>query len=195
MTSVFNKTISNDFTSGLSARQFHDEVDASTIVPVLQAVDIVGNNVTITFDTGLSGPEETELDSLISSHSPSPDLAIRFTDWAPTQDKSVYFSSYTKINSYHFAGLNELDTVIRIISYVWKDSSVTNFDVRIYDVTNEQVICELTNQTNEDEEDGLDMGTLSNLTGTAALWEMQIKKNGGGTNDDLVRSSGFSIDY
>ncbi len=197
MTSVFNKTISGDFTLGLDARQFHDEVDASSIVPVLQAVDVTGDNVIITFDSGLSGPEETTLDGLISSHVPSNINQIRFNNWIPMSEHphGVYYTTYTEINNYRFPGTDRVQTVDKIEVYAWKDTAVTNFDVRIYDSTNHNVIAELTNQTNTDELAHLDMGTLSNLSSSPVSLELQIKKNGGGTNDDRCYSKGYNIVY
>ncbi len=194
MTSIFNKTISGDFTSGLDSRQFHTEIDNSSIVPVLQDVGIVGNNVTITFDSGLSAGEETTLDTLISNHVPNNYQTLNSTNWNYA-DSQTYYSTYTRVSSYDFPGTDYTGSLRRIVAYCYKDSAVTNFDLRIYDTTNEQTICEVTNQTNTDPNSSLDMGTISNLSTGSALWEVQCKKNGGGTNDDMIYLKGVSYEY
>ncbi len=53
-------------------------------------------------------------------------------------------------------------------------------DIRVYDVTNSQVICEKIDITSGTPV-VIDLGTISNLPTGAAVWEVQLLGTGGGS--------------
>lgn len=77
-----------------------------------------------------------------------------------------------------FAGTTELGTPTNIKVNAWKATGGTSFAVRIYDLTNALAVAELTGQTGESSGAVLDMGTLSNLSTGASVWEFQQKVTG-----------------
>lgn len=87
-------------------------------------------------------------------------------------------TSYTKMFSFIFPGMNELNSVMdfSIISFK-KDAD--NYDLRIYDITNTQIIGSITGLTNENTPEIKDITSLSNLPNARAIFELQAKRTGG----------------
>lgn len=61
-------SVASDFGSVISSTCLTDEIEASSIVPILDSITIVDDDVTITFLTTLSGAEEIVLDGVVSAH-------------------------------------------------------------------------------------------------------------------------------
>lgn len=69
MATSFPYSITNDFPNqAVDASVLTVEVGNSSIVPVLDGINIDGDDVTLDFDADLSGPEVTTLDGLIAAH-------------------------------------------------------------------------------------------------------------------------------
>jgi len=68
----------------------------------------------------------------------------------------------------------------------WVDN--TTQSLRIYDITNNQVICERTDITNEFPS-AEDMGAISNVSTAPALWEVQMKRPGQGPAKEVAVAS------
>ena len=80
---------------------------------------------------------------------------------------------------------------IKILSF--KDSSVDSYDIRVYDSTNNNVIASA-NFTNNDV-GIMDMGSLSNLPTSSAIFEFQAKRNGGNGNSKNVYLLEVTLKY
>lgn len=96
-------------------------------------------------------------------------------------------TTYYTAHLFRFQGTDIMGPPIKIFALAgWIDS--TTQSLRIYDVTNAQVICERTDITNEfpSEED---MGVLSNLPEGPATWEVQMKRPGGGPAKEVAVAS------
>lgn len=97
---------------------------------------------------------------------------------------------YTLISQFIFLGTTKLGTPTKIKSITWRNGGDT-VDIRIYDVTNSQIICEKT---------GIvdlvatvhDLGTLSNLPSGEAIFEIQHKANGSAAK---CRTSNISVEW
>lgn len=90
----------------------------------------------------------------------------------------VTSSSYSKVGSFPFPGTTAVGSPIECIIASYLNAG-TDMDIRIYDVTNAQTICELIDQSN-----GtvalVDLGTLSNLPANAAIFEIHLLATGSG---------------
>lgn len=86
-------------------------------------------------------------------------------------------AGYEVLNRFGFDGIDNVGTptAIKLIAYI----RATDGRVRIYDLTNAQVICETALITNIEPEI-LDCGVLSNISNTPAVWEVQAKRTGAG---------------
>jgi len=83
-----------------------------------------------------------------------------------------------------FAGSDEIGTPKSIYLNIWRDGSGANYDIRIYDITNSTVIAENTDLSNEN--DSLDIQfTSDNISTGRAVFEIQAKKNGDGSNPKI----------
>lgn len=86
-------------------------------------------------------------------------------------------ASYEVLARFDFDGSTAIGvpTFIKAIAY----TTATNYDIRIYDVTNALVIAEQVGKTNVIPAI-FDMGALNNIPTAPSIWEVQLLRNGGG---------------
>ena len=72
--------------------------------------------------------------------------------------------------------------------------SATEMAVKIYDATNAKTIAEKTGITNADTGILTDLGTLSNISSGAAVWEVQIKRTVG-SGAQQVAIAGVMVEW
>jgi len=183
---MVTKSLSSDFSGNLKSEQFHQEILDSSITTSLNGINVTGNVVEIEFDGTLDAGETTTLNTLISNHVPdnSPSKKNFFTFDPRTSDTTA--TSYKTIrSSFKYAGSDEIGVInyIEIIGY--KDSSPTSYAVRVYDVTNNNILAEKTGLTNTEEEI-IDLGSISNIPTQSAILEIQAKRVGGNGNNKRV---------
>lgn len=87
-------------------------------------------------------------------------------------------SSYVVKGHIQFPGTDAMGIPSSVKLTAWMSASGGVGAYRIYDFENSAVIAEVTGVTNTTKAT-VDMGSLSNLTTDAALWEVQIKKTSG----------------
>lgn len=96
-------------------------------------------------------------------------------------------TTYERASVFCFQGTDVLGTPIGIyIVAGWIDN--TTQSVRVYDVTNNQVICERTDITDEFPSHQ-HMEPLSNLSEGHAMWEIQQKRPAGGPSKEVAVAS------
>lgn len=96
-----------------------------------------------------------------------------------TGTSSTNSTSYAAILSITILGENvSAVSSIKVLSKL--DGNATSYDIRVYDVTNNNVIGTV-NATNANTSI-VNIGTLSNLPATEAIFEIQARKNGGNNN-------------
>ena len=70
---TYTKSLTTDFGNNLDAGQFHQEIIDDTIITTeLNGITVYDDIVDIIFISALSGPEATQLNVLIGSHTPNP---------------------------------------------------------------------------------------------------------------------------
>jgi len=100
---------------------------------------------------------------------------------------------YTVMARFTFPGSDEVGIPKGISSIVWKDAGGggTTVDIRIFDLDNALVIAELTGIT-----DGVptvhDLGVLANIPTGEAIFEVQMKRTGGGAT---AATSGLKMEF
>lgn len=172
-----------NFNNFVSFNQLHREIeDNSSIAPTLTSVDIDQNadSVTITFDSTLNTSEETTLDNIVSAHVPdySPPR-IQFFNVAIDTKRSKS-SSWETITSFKYEGSYEIG-IINYIDVVSKmQVNTTDYDIRVVDTSNANVLCMQTGLTNT-LPTTVDMGTISNIPENATVLDVQVRRNGNGS--------------
>src|SRR3989304_9325209 len=177
MSSTYTKSIASDFGGSFSPRQFHDEIENDvTITTNLIGINTTGDAVDIIFSSALSGAEETQLNSLISSYSYQQMFETKNIVTVNPKVESVNTDSYRRIMVYIYPG-NVYNTInnIKVVSYM--DSGITSYDIQIRNATNGTTIV-TKNLTNTAEQIN-DLGTLSNIPNSEARLEISVKKTGG----------------
>ena len=87
-------------------------------------------------------------------------------------------ASYATIGEFIYSGTSVEGAISAFYATLSVDSGATSYEARIYDVTNAQVIAEMTGQTNTTQQIK-DYGTVSNLPSGQALFQIQVKRVGG----------------
>jgi len=112
------------------------------------------------------------------------------TDSQPNISKSLP-NSYGAVSTFEFKGSNIVGVPSKIKVLESASSAVSTHDIRIYDITNAQVIAEITGLTNMSFQ-LTDLGAISNIPTGPAIWELQAQRNGGGS---LFKVGSITIEY
>lgn len=106
-------------------------------------------------------------------------------------------TSFSEWGTFKFEGTSIIGTPSEISLILEKPNASLNPDwgVRIYDVTNAQVICSQLNQPSNIilPKQIFDLGALSNLPAGPAMWELQLIKGPGGQQE--IQISSMTIKY
>jgi hypothetical protein len=86
--------------------------------------------------------------------------------------------TYERVAAFPFPGTSEM-SISKINALIRRNGAATSVSMRIYDVTNAQVIAEVTGVTTLDETLITDLGTISNLPAGEATFEVQLLRVGG----------------
>ena len=151
------------------------------ITTTLNSLYQYSDDVNIVFASSISGPEKTELDSIVANHVPV---------YIPSTDKKLNIrcnndskkSSYTRVGISIFLGSTY--ATAKCISYM--DSGATSYDIQIYDKDNHQVL--LTKNLTNTEESVQDLGVLTNLSTSPSQIEVLVKRNGSGSNKVYIET-------
>ena len=168
--------------------QLQQEItDSSIASATIQYITRTGDVVDIVFDATINGGDQTTLDGLVSSHVPIAIVNYDNTITINPRNDTFSSTSYTRVGTITYEGTDSTNSIKKITSLSYKDSGVTNYALRLYDVTNTSVIASAT-FTNESEAI-CDLGTISNLPTSAAILEIQGKKTGGTGNQKFLIDS------
>lgn len=89
-------------------------------------------------------------------------------------------TTYNRVAAFIFPGTNLLGSISQVSANFWRNATATSVDIRLYDATNAQQICEVTGVTSLSDLNIIDMGAIANLPTSEALIEVQIACTGGG---------------
>ena len=104
---------------------------------------------------------------------------------------SVISGTYVTLSCYDFRGTDiVLPLSIKVI--MWADEG-KGIGCKIYDMTNDTTIAEVADQTGNTAPTLIDLGTLSNLSAGAAIWEVMFKKSSGVGGTAYTAS--MNVDY
>lgn len=189
MASIY-KSMDDDFSGNFKVSQFHDELSANVVTSNIsganfQYIATNANDIEIVFGNSLTVTETTALNGLVSSHIPDNSKPKKnFFPVAPTRT-NINSTSYQKCVAFKYAGSENIGTLDYVEIIAYKDSSITSYDVRIYDKSNGNIIAEKTGNTN-DVSEIIDLGTISNVPTGASVFECQVRKTGGNNKKYVV---------
>ena len=90
-------------------------------------------------------------------------------------------ATYAKVATFMYAGSTQIGPISAIKINAWR-SGGTGADFRIYDATNALVVAEVVNVTSTSEINVVNMGTITNIPTALSIFEIQIRRSGGGAN-------------
>jgi len=189
MTHVYSN--SGDFNNKFNPGVFSEEIRESSIASQFKGLRKIGDVVTVRFASTLVGAELTTLNSLISNHNPQTLFSGRRTNLVPI-NQSTKSNDYFTIGTYQYKGrlYEDVITAVEVLSYA--DTGVSSYDIRLYDLTNNTVLAELTGCTNTDIA-VQNLGTISNLPLETSDLEIQGRKVGGGNGNRFIYFQSISI--
>lgn len=133
---TYTKSLVSDFGSSLQLDQFHTEIeDDTTIITTLQGVNLNGDVIDIVFDSALSGGESTQLDILISNHTPIENYTSKRIESITIHFDKKTFSNipeYELATRYLYPGTNITGQPKRIRVIAHNETPNSNSYVRIY---------------------------------------------------------------
>lgn len=194
MMTTYTKSKSSDFGGNINQRQLHNEIMLEEgIIPALIGIDFTGDVIDIIFDSILSAGEEIILNTLISNHIPDNSKSRGNFYIVIPQKNSIKTGVYTKCATFKYDGSDVVGDIdyVDIISYM--DTDVISYNARVYDKTNNTILCEKVGITNLTETiDSL--GLISNVPTSQSILELQIQKIGG-NNKDYIYIDSINIYY
>lgn len=174
-----------------------EQIDGAGLSTALQHIDTDDDVLDVWFVDTLSAGDETALDALVAAHDP--------TGWAPPSEATrvenfVFVASdnepYGRIkkSKWHvvarlrFRGSRDLGAPLAVKAVGWSDAG-GELTVRLYDLTNDQMIC-AGGSTTSAEPAIVDLGSPTSASEAEAVWEVQAKVDAG-----EGRLHSLSIDY
>jgi hypothetical protein len=124
--------------------------------------------------------------TITTTGQPKPDGDDRVSE-IPFASRRVRLGTYTKIGEWPFLGTARVGSPTKIECVCGVDGA-TSLDVRIYDVNNNQVICEALGVTAAWPQ-VVDLGAISNLPLLVSIWELQARRAGGTGAQEILASS------
>jgi hypothetical protein len=149
-----------------------------------------GNSYAMLIEDGNEGAGKvltSDADGFASWQTPSSESTFKLWRNGYSEGSARSFSqTYETVASIIWGGTTVLNTPTKIEMLL--HNTAPSMDVRIYDVTNALVICELL-ASNNPTPTIRDLGALSNLSAGQAVWELQVLRNGGtGSNWSEIES-------
>lgn len=116
-------------------------------------------------------------------------FSYSFTSSSGSPYQETTSAAYENIGDFIFPGTSAVDAPTALLATIQLGGG-TSMDVRVFDVTNATTIAELIGYTN------LaftiqNLGTLSNITTTPAIWQVQLRGNGGGRKARISAVAGL----
>ena len=173
MTTTYIKSLLNDLHNSWNQYQLHTEIVKNNgITETLIGITANGDEIEIVFASALSSGEQTVLNMIITNHVPVNDKGTKILSY--TLNGQVVTSSYKKILGFKYLGSVQYNiTNVEIIGSLTSGSS---YDVRIRDISNNKNVASIT-LTNT-ATNSYDMGSISNLPTTSAIFELQARATG-----------------
>lgn len=166
--SSFSWFLETTFTSGLDVAKLYKDIRGGVMKPTNAGV--AGDYYVVDFPATLTSPLSDTLNTIVTTHVGTPDPEGSYFFIFPLSDEQFNNTSYTSCGAFEYPGRNVDDlTNIRFTGAV----TTGNYSVRIYDVTNSQIIAEGTFSNISKTVN--DLGTLSNVPYNDVLFDVQIK--------------------
>lgn len=175
---IYTYSLSTDFPDGLVTNQFHKILkEANTISVQFFGLNVYDDVVEIIYESSLSGAEEIELNSIISSYIPleGPEKN-KFFQVFPSVT-SVISLSWTSVGIFKYAG-SVVDGLINYVDLIARTgSSLTTYDARVVNTANGQILCSVSGLNNTTYQLN-DLGVISNIPEEETILDIQVKRNG-----------------
>lgn len=184
MSYVYSNT--DDFMNLFNDLALQVEINSSDIATNLSEITQEGDVITIIFDNSLTSEEETILNGIISNHlkilsSYVLDFIKRAyvegnnrDTFTPSVNK-ISSESYTKVGTYKYEGTSSNKIMIKIaISSYMESRNNGDYDIRLYDSTNNKILGEIKELENEKTELKT-INNLSNLPSNDSIIEVQVR--------------------
>ena len=169
----YTYSLSTDFGGNLLSHQLFQDIEATTsITKSLVSIDTYGDVVTIIFSEELTSEEVTALNSVVSSYTYTDIELCKVESITPKYSEIGTMFSDIGVTFYYDIGRMSDVCYIKLLGFIKNGGS---FDVRVVDVTHNQIIA--SGSFNNNNIEVLDLGTISNIPTSTSLFEVHVKVN------------------
>lgn len=148
--SIINYSLSSDFSGNIREDQFHSEIKANAqITSSFDGIVKKGDVVSVKFFENISGAEANVLNLIIQSHAPDYSAVRKYKMTLPVMINSLTSNNWVRFAMGKFPGTNTIGLINYIDIQSHMNSSLTSYDIKVFDRANVDVICmhTLTNTT------------------------------------------------
>ena len=178
--SHYTFTVSPATLSNKNLSELNTKISQKINVPI-NTVNSNGNSkVNVDFNDELSNSERIKLHKVLLSWDTESTNIYEKIIPVYLNGNGINTSSYLRYGVYGYSGTNLTLSFKKISIVAYMDNTVTDYSVRIFNMTNSNIIAEAT-FTNTTEQI-LDMGSLSNIPSNPSILEIHLKRNGGNNN-------------
>lgn len=100
-------------------------------------------------------------------------------------------TTYEAMATFNWSGVDNIGVIKNFLLNAWREGGSGSISFRIYDVINNNVICEVTGITSTDPANNTLMGDISNLPTSNTTFQLQGKKTGG----TAAHSGSLTMEY
>ena len=150
----------------------------------------LNSNIQIGFvivSNAVTGKIFINIEGSADSRSSRPTIVLSFQS-AANPHINVNSASYSTVSSFIYAGTDNIFSPTDIRALVAGNNNTGSF--RVFDITNLQVIAEVTGQATIADQAIYSLGTVANLPASEAVFSFQVLKSGGGGS---LRVAGLSL--
>ncbi len=140
-----------------------------------------GDAVDILFDGTLNANESLSLHNIVTSWDTGFKIQYEPLGTILIQTKSITNTTYKRYGSFGYLGTDQLKEIVKITAIAYKDPTASQYCIRIFDLTNGNIVSEGIFDNNE--ENIVDLGPVNNLPSSPSVFEVQSKKLGGNSSD------------
>lgn len=172
MSYQYTKSLQNDFGGEITPWKLHEQIENNGFIEMFIGLTVNGDDVILYFNNEIMSNDMITLNAIINEHTPIQQPTIgKNIILIPFINNDYKNNNFKKIINFTFRGTNAYGnlTNIKVFSF---SSKPENYDLKLYDVTNNKIICSAT--FNNIIEQNNDMGAISNLPIESATLELQI---------------------
>jgi len=187
MLTKYNYSLSTHFPNGINIKQLVDEID--DCISTKFHISVHGDFVDFLFTNPISIPDIFKLDDINSHHIPNNLPFYNNINTIKLDSQTIITSDiYSKVAEFNYPGTQNTNNIRQLIINSYMDIGVTNYCIRLFDVTNRLTMAEQI-FTNTNPQIPISFSNITNIPKKPAFINLQVNKSGGSADLGVHMSS------